>query len=282
MKNPLENLSAFPWLTTLISLVTGLLGIFAGPILETRVKPLVSTDNIPITIFVLVTIVFITSILMWDNIRQQVTRMTNHTGLLARSVGHQVRILSIDDSYRVLLQRVKSAKEVLIFSNYAFDWDNGRPLYAPSILENTSRKTSYSFVWKKLEREKGKRNFRYIRIVQVPRGHNIEEIFPHDPIFKKECEILSALGKEEPEFASLRISETLFKNTFVLVDRGLLHIEYEIDNPETGEIRRPFAILVEDPDSIIIQDLLSLHQRLQAISSLYQSTNTGVHPKKAI
>ncbi|RMG37466.1 MAG: hypothetical protein D6732_06740 [Methanobacteriota archaeon] len=65
-------------LQALISVVVFLLGILAGPILEQRITPFVSSQNLPIIVFLLMILVLGVSITLWAYSQSKVSDIENH------------------------------------------------------------------------------------------------------------------------------------------------------------------------------------------------------------
>ncbi len=265
MRKIIEAIRAIPWLQTAISIVVFVLGIFIGPLLEMQVSPIINAT----TVFILITISLGAIIAIWNHTRQQISTLEQYTKVLAKSVGYSVQMLPYAQAYTELKNKVRDAQtEILVFSKYVFDWENGKPIYDRARLESPQRRAVYAEVQAKLRQMRGKGNFRLVRIVQVPKGHHLREIFPYDNVYKQHCEFLGEISRDQPEFASLRTSDVVFENTFAIIDRTFLYMEFDIRNPDTSEVHSPFALIIDNPDSEIVQDLVKLHQRIEATSQL--------------
>lgn len=270
----LASLRSIPALNLLVLVITGLVGIFGQSILERLAPPLFQPANTPYIVFVLTCAMYLVSITIWRYTLQQVASTTDHIGVLAKAVGHRVQVVSDVEGYRQLEKRIRNAKsEILILTNYAFDWENGKPVYDPDRMQIHERRGTYSAIHRKLQREK-RSGFRFVRIVQIPEGHRLEEVLPFDDIYREECELLAALTATEPEFASLRVSEPVFQNTFCLIDRSFVYLEFDVSRSDPGQLFTPFVMMIEDPNSEAIQELLKLHQRIEANARLITSLNS--------
>ena len=97
----------------------------------------------------------------------------------------------------------------------------------------------------------------------------MEEALPYDPIYRDDCEFLAELGKEEPEFARLLVADEYFQNTFVIVDKSFLYLEFDTRNPSDEDFSFPsFVMMIDDPNSEIVQSLLKLHERIEQHAKL--------------
>lgn len=270
MKRILENLRSIPWLQIIMSVVIFILGLFAQPMLETRTAPLFNPANLPLTIFILVSVLFAVVIAIWNNTRHQITLVANNTGVLAKHAGQRLRILSHMEGYEEVRKRTQIAGfEILKLIYYEMDPRNGKPIYESALLESPIRKATYLQEREKLRKESGKDNFRYVEVVQTPIGYSLEKILACDPLYRENCEFLAGFSKGEPEFASLRTSEVIFPNTLIIIDRAFLYVAFRTKNPDTGSYEYPFiGLLIEDPDSEVVRSMVKLYHRIEAHSNL--------------
>lgn len=205
---------------------------------------------------------------MWRATNHQITSIEAHTGTLANAVGQRIQLLPYTKGFKELQRRIQSAKsEILVLSNYIFDWENGNPIYDPTTMQSSERKAVFAATQAKLKRE-NRKGFRYVKVVQVPKGHRLEEALVYDPIYGEDCKFLADISKSEPEFASIRLSEIIFQNTFCIIDRAFLYMEFDTRKTDNNQTFLPFVMIVEDPNSKIIFDLAKLHQRIEAGSTL--------------
>jgi len=101
--------------------------------------------------------------------------------------------------------------------------------------------------------------------VQIPDGHTLNEVFPSDPIYQDDCKFIVELSKADPKFASLRVSAIHFQNTFCIIDRSFLYVEFSVRNFMKKDVK-PFTMLVDDSNSEIIQDFVNIFESIYADS----------------
>jgi len=211
------------------------------------------------------------SVTMWRSTRQHIVRVADCITDLATAIGHRVRTVTHSQGYRQLEKRIRAAqKEILILTEYVdiFDWDRGKQLWDPNRLNSPHRRSFYATLQKKLNSERGKGTFRFVKIVQVAEQHRLGEMLAHDPIYAENCRFIVNLAKTEPEFASLRVSGRVFSNSIILIDRSFVHISFDIHRPDESVVDAPFVMLIDDPKSEAIKNLLRLYQRVEANSTL--------------
>lgn len=270
----LNSLYASRWRETLLAGMSALLGVFTGPIIEQFASPIFQPPYLPVITFILIAALFLVSttlsLTMWRATNEQIASIEHHANKLADSIGQRIQILPYAKGYKALQKWTEAARnEILILSNYVFDWENDRPIYDTNRLQSPERKAAYMATETKLRSEKKKgRSFKFVRIVQIPKGYRLEAVFPHDPLYYEACKFLAELGNAEPEFASLRTSEVVFHNSFVIIDKTFLYMEFEIRKPDTNQTFAPFVMIVEDPNAEIVQTMRKLHQRIEANSTL--------------
>lgn len=268
IRSILKSLQSSSGLNFLILIITALIGIFGQSILEQIAPPLFQKSNLPFIIFILTIAMYLASVTVWRSTQQQVTSTNNYMGTLANAIGHRVKIVSDAEGYKELQKRISNANaEILILTNYAFDWEHSKPIYDPIRMQSPERRAAYTAIQNKLKREK-RSGFKFVRIVQIPNGHHLEEILPFDNIYREDCEFLAKIAAKEPEFASLRTSDVIFQNTFCVIDQRFLYLEFDISRPNSDQFFSPFVMLVDDPNSETMQELRKLHQRIEANTRL--------------
>lgn len=71
-----------------------------------------------------------------------------------------------------------------------------------------------------------------------------------------------AISQTDPEVASLRVSEVVFQNTFVIIDRIIdryhLYMEFNVYKDGSNQAFTPFVIIIEDPYSEVLGDFPQL------------------------
>jgi hypothetical protein len=202
--------------------------------------------------------------------------MSNSTDTLAKYVGQRVQVLSPIEGYEAVRIRTQGAhNEILKLIYYDVYPKDGKPVYDDSLLQASERKILYHQEREKLQHEKRNDNFRYIEIVQIPHGFNLEKVLFYDSIYRENCKVLSELGRTRPEFASLRMSEVVFPSAFIVIDKSFLYIAFQTKNPDSGSYTYPFlGLMIENPDSQVVRDMVRLFHRIEANSKLVVGIDT--------
>ena len=258
------------WRGVVLTTTSAFIGILANYYFDNFTRLLFTKDNLASITFVVTSLIFFATVAytaaMWRAANQKFTSIEKH-------IGQRIRILSYSDGFKELRQKIESAEfEILVLSNYVFDWDGKKHLYDPETMQGPERKATFEATQEKLrherlQRRKGKK-FKFVKIVQIPKGHNLDEVLPHDPIYEDDCKFLAELAGSESEFASLHLSEVVFYNTFCIIDESFLYLEFDVQKPNIDQTFSPFTMIIEDPDSKVITTLRTLHQRLEKVSSM--------------
>ena len=274
MKKIREKLR-LPWLEALLAFLSAVLGLFAGKLIEAIVPPLFQPSNLPYIAFCLISVMFLAdviySVTLWRSTRQHIAEVANHTNDLAIAVGHRVKTVPYSQGYKELEKRIRTAKkEILILTEYVniFNWESGKPIWDTERLNSPQRKSFYTSLQKKLNRERGRGTFRFVKIVQIPEQHRLEEMLAYDTLYAKNCKFVVNIAQTEPEFASLRVCGMIFSNSIILIDESFAHISFDVRKPDESEVDAPFVMLIDGPNSESIKNLLKLYRRVEANSTL--------------
>lgn len=265
-----------PFTTILVGIISGIFGIFVSPIIELATQPFFSYDNMPAAIFILVTLVFLTLVVIWENMRLDWKNTTFDISYLNREVqkvselaGQSVSILNYGDGLRAIRERAKLANEALLYTGYIYDWNTGKPLQEDSIFNHPERIKNLEYALERFDMGLKTNTGRYIRVVSVPKGNKIESLFECDAPLKKECEYLGKVALTQPERGSVRVTDCVFQNSFIILDRTFLHLDFNILDSGSDVFSSSFSLVINDPDSKLVQELVRLHERLQARATLY-------------
>jgi len=233
----------------LVLTITGLIGIFGESILEQALPGLFDPRNTPILIFILTSAMYIATVAIWRSTGQKIAILTQNTGILAKTMGQRITVAPYSEVYDEFIERVLNAKsEIRILSDYVFDWEKGKPDatdYDPSWIQSKERKATFQAFQDKIKTSRGS-GFKFVRIFQIPSGHRLEEALPYDPVYYEDSKFLAEIGKVEPEFACLRVSDIIFQNTFCVIDESFLYLEFDTRKPpDMGPTFHPLVMLIE-------------------------------------
>lgn len=186
-----------------------------------------------------------------------------------KRIGHRVKTLPYSEGYIELQKKILNAKkEILILTQYLniFDWENGIPKWDTERRNSPHRKAFYCSLQSKLKIEKGNTNFKFVKIVQIPKGHKLQEMLLYDQFYAENCKFIIEIAKNEPEFACLRKSGMSFGNSIILIDGSFAHISFDIQDPDVYEVNAPCVLLIDDPNSEAIKHLIKLYRKVEANS----------------
>ena len=269
MKKIRGNLQA-PWLEAFLASISAVIGLFAGKFLEAIVPPIFQLSNLPYVAFILIAVLFLTdvayTITLWRSTKNYVADVESYTHDLAIGVGHRVKTIPYSQGYDELIKRIESAEEeILILTEYVniFDWENKKPIWHPERLNSSHRKAFYETLQKKISTEQAKdTKFEFFMIVQIPDNHNLNEMLPHDQLYRENCEFILNIAEDEPERACLKYTNLVFNNSIILIDQSFAHISFDVRNPDNS-FESPFVMLIDDPKSDALKNLIKLFKRVE-------------------
>ena len=200
----------------IVGIVSGIFGILAGPILELWISPFLAYENLASLVFVLIVIQFLSLVAINERSRTYLKSLDGNVKELRHEVGYQVKRVPHEEGLKEILKRAATAKEVLQFTNYLFDWEKHKPVHGDIHFQSAQRERNYKFSIKRILEGHKRGEGKYIRIVSVPEGHSLSEVFMFDPLLRKQCEVLSDASRTKPENWSIRTSECYFQSSFIL------------------------------------------------------------------
>ena len=278
----------------LIPIITGLLGVFADDLVQRLVPGPFTPENLPfaaaaISIVLFVFAMGISITLSTADRRDVFNKLATIDRSLSRigeAVGPLVRVLPYKEASNLLMERIQAAEcEVLVLSNYnRFDWDSGKPKEVDQIRanNNSERAKNYKKTQSKLRQMREREDFRFTKIIQIPDVQRLEEALCHDPVYAADCQFIIESGRHAPERVSLRVAEVIFQNTFVIVDRSFLYLEFDVHDHVDGLNVAPFVMIVEDSENKIVTNLRTLFQRIEAVSKLQKNVTVATPTDKDV
>jgi hypothetical protein len=302
LKHRHENAVRSPplFVQILVPIFTGILGAFTDDILQGLFPGPFKPEKLPLTSAVISIVVFIIAIAIGsalhkdaitktssdhEDLNEKLVAIGKNVSRISEAVGPLARVLSYQAASALLMEKIEAAEsEVLVLSNYdRFDWTAGEPKKVSPVrsTDNSKRSSNYERTQKKLSQMRGRPSFKFAKIIQIPKGCRLEDALPHDPLYANDCQFIIDSGISAPERISLRVSETIFQNTFVIVDGSFLYLEFDMGNHVDGLSGEPFLIVVEDPGSKFVTTLRDLFRHIEAVSPLQKTLIVTVPARKA-
>ena len=257
-----------------VSALFFLFGVFAGPLLDPHVEPLMTTTTMVRTTFIIVVVAVTVIAAIWYDIRNQMMWLAEDANAVARAVGQRVRIISHSEGYEEVRRRIQEASfEVRKLVVYDLK-DDGMPAYSRELLDSEARRKTYEAEREKIEAEKGNGTFRYVDIVQIQRGSTIAEIAVHDKVFGDHVKYVAGVSRAAPEVAAIKVAGQVFADTFILIDREFLYVAFRTRDEPDSVFQYPFiSFAVHDPNSEVIHEMVRLHERIEAGADIVTSVD---------
>ncbi len=283
-----------------VLIFTGVLGAFTDDFVQRLVPAPFTAENLPFSAAVLSIVTFIAAVAVAGGLHRDATNKTtdaqhelseklkalNHSvSRIEEGVGPLARVYPYEVASRLLLERIEAAeKEVLVLSNYSrFDWVSRKPTKIDPARgnDNPERAKNYERTQNKLKQMRDRADFRFTKIIQIPKVGRLEDALYYDPVYAKDCRFIVESFLHAPERVSLRISEILFQNTFIIVDGSFLCLEFDVGNHVDGLKSAPFVMIVEDSGSKLVKKLRNVFEHIHALSMLQKTLVVREPPGRA-
>jgi hypothetical protein len=167
--------------------------------------------------------------------------MRHRMDSLVSSIGITFSFLPVSEgrftegSRRIRELTMQARREVLVLDYNPLADNESKVRYHQDEKVSETRRQYYQALIDKV-RNSGSGEFRYRRLLQVPRGRRISEVMADDATFREHCETLIRLGEKQPEIASLRSCAPFQERTFFIIDRRHLILEWSCSTRRTAAI----------------------------------------------
>lgn len=199
--------------------------------------------------------------------------MRHQMDALVSSLGTTFTFLPVSDgrftegSRRIRELTAKAEREVLVLDYNPLEEHESKVRYHQNEKASEVRRQYYESLIEKVRNSKPG-EFRYRRLLQIPRGRKISDVLADDPIFREHCEALARLGQKAPEIASLRTCAPFQEQTFFIIDRRHLLLEWVMLDPEDRYYSGGGYLHFEDPAGNLINNFLRFFERADATAAL--------------
>ncbi len=184
-----------------------------------------------------------------------------------------------DGSRMIRELAMKASKEVLVLDYNPLAEKESKVRYRKNEKMSQFRKQYYDSLIEKVKNSKAG-EFKYRRLVQIPKGRHICELVEDDEIFREHCEALINLGEKQPEIASLKVSAPFQERTLLIIDKRHLILEWIILDPEDRHYSGGGYLLFDDPTGNLISNFLLIFERADADSNLVKLSDLNPGGKK--
>jgi len=259
------------WPAIILPITTAILGFLAQVILEWIGKPLIHRNNLPHITIIIISILFLTTIIIFISLWNKIDK-------LSRVFGLRVTFLPVGKGnskmiYTYLADIIKNAdNEVLVFTYHLVRELIDGICFDKSVLLSRERKNYFKEISKKLDLcEKGK--FKFQRIVQLPKDKGISKL--EDSIFLTHLKILMRIGEKHTEFACVKKCDRFYENTFLIIDRQYLLLQVGAIDPKDDEFYTKGYLLFEDTTgkSKLLKEYLGFFENVNARAKLLNSSD---------
>ena len=166
-----------------------------------------------------------------------------------------------------------ASHELLVLDYNPLEEDVNETRYFEEEFSSLARANYYrEFVEKVRNSKPGE--FKYQRIIQLPRGRKVGDLLVNDLIFRDHCETICRLGEQLPVIANLKYCGIIHHGPFLMVDRKVLVFDanfFDYKNEEYAYSSGYFYI--DDPFQNITRYFLEFFERADAISTPVKSSD---------
>lgn len=172
-----------------------------------------------------------------------------------------------EGSRRIRELTANAEREVLVLDYNPLEEHECKVRYHQNEKASEARRQYYESL---IEKARSGRSgeFRYRRLLQIPRGRKVSDVLADDPIFREHCEALVRLGQKQPEIVSLRACAPLQERTFFIIDRRHLLLEWVLLDPEDRYYSGGGYLHFEDPAGNLVNSFLRFFERADATAAL--------------
>ncbi len=268
------------WPTILLSIVSVILGIIAGPIIQAIVPPVFQASNLLYLTFLvnglLFVIIAIYSITLWNKTSNDVDNTHQKIAELAKSLNVKFTFFPIGQgnpkaNYQHVAKMIRIAKNEILLLNYGpVRRLKGEITYDKQALASSERQKYYDAIEQKIQKIQSG-NFKLRRIIQLPEGEKLSDI--DDPLMINHFKLLAEIGTKQPEFVSLKQSQPFFNTTFMIIDKRYLLFAISVLDPDDKEYYTKGHFVFDDPVGNLIDEFIRLFDRIDAHSRLVKTSD---------
>ena len=248
----------------ILAIFFAVLGFLINPVIENQTDDLITSENLTIILFIVFGLFTFISAILWSFAYLETSNIGYDLEKISQKIGKDAQLVPYKEAYIKLIQWMEDVEEevvVLTFTNPGKHWTEDK--------ESPRRKSPERKAWfKAAERVIKSDNISYKRILQLDLDKDTgrpditeEELMSGYQYLRQEelnhiqSKLLCEISNRNSEKAQLFFSRIYFQNTFVLVDKKKLFMNFHVLNPETGKIDSPFVLIAEDSSGQKFEEL---------------------------
>ena len=283
MKQSLRWFGRQPWPSVALSVISAVLGIIAGPVVESLAPPLFQGQNLVYLVFFINSFLFLVvaiySISFWSSTLKRVDGTYSKMSDLVKSLSVRFSFVPIGKGeskklYREIADLIRLAEREVLYLNYGpVRRLESRSTFDRAVEQSVERRKYFDLLLRKIQSSEPHR-FRFRRIIQVPRDRDIADL--RDPLLLEHCKHLVEIGAKQPEFVSLKQSHPFVPATFAIIDRRYMIWVVDALDPDDNEYYTESLFIFDDPQGDMIHEFVRLFDRIDAHGSLVSGGELGL------
>ena len=263
------------WAAIILSIVSAILGIVAGSIIELIAPPLFQPPNLLYLTFFVNTLIFLVvgvyAVTLWnkslrdsENTNQLMTDLLRKLDVKFQYVGIGKGRSGANFAYAAgLIRDAKS--EVLILNYEPVQRIESNLNYDREAAISKERKEYYETIRLKIQNSQSGK-FKFRRIIQMPETQDISDLF--DPTMAEHLRMLAELGTKEPEFVSLKRSLPFLNSTLMIIDRRYILFSVSALDPDDREYYTKGHLVFDDSVGSFASEFVRFFERIDSHASL--------------
>jgi len=200
MRQFFHRLKGQPWASVTLSVISAILGIVAGPVVEAMSPPLFQGQNLAYLAFFISSFLFLVvavySLSFWNSALRRIDDTHSRISDLAKSLNVRFSFVPVGKGeakriYREVSKVIRLAKREILYLNYGPARQLESELsFDRAVAESTERQQYLNVLLRKIQTsETGQ--FRFRRIIQIPPNCYLTDW--HDPLLIEHCKQLTGL-----------------------------------------------------------------------------------------
>lgn len=294
MKNVLMQLREGPWRGVVQSIAVLLIGVLLEPAFGAIAPRLFQPENLPAVLFIMTSALFLISAvyaISFSNIAYaRVTDTFERIDDLARSVGVRVNIVldgsdAVKRAYPLLTQLMRDARREILVLDYLPVTEAGDIMGHGPKISSAERLNYYHEIHQRLaeaeksEPESQQAGFQYHRLIQMSQPDRLATLVSKDEALLEHCKMLVEMSKRKPEFVTLKVCETFYEGTIIIVDQRYVVWEIDALDPRSGQFYAQCVLLFDDPLGQLVNEVLRLYYRIDPNATLVRERDLELTPE---
>ena len=268
------------WPIAVLSIVSAILGIIAGPVIEAINPPLFQGQNLQLIAFLFSGFLFIVigvfATTFWNRSINESKKKKKKLAAIVHKLDVKFQYVGIGKgstkaSFTEAANLIKNANNEILILNYGpVQKIEGKYEYDREATASEERKQYYQTINTKILKSKSGK-FKFRRILQMPKTQEFTDLF--DPLMAEHLKILAEIGTKTPEFACVKRSLPFFNDTLMIIDRRYVLFSISALDPDDLEYYTKGHFIFDDPIGTFANEFVRFFERVDSHSTLIKTSD---------